>query len=99
MKRSRVFAWGAAGIVAATSVSVVVLGSRARPADKNDSIPLASVKRGEIDLQVYAPAELRANHATMLPAPAVGGDALQIVRLVRSGELVKQGDVIVEFNP
>ena len=99
MKRSRVFAWAAAAIVVTASVSVVVLGSRARPANANDSIPLATVKRGEIDLQVYSNAELRANHAIMLPAPAVGGDALQIVRLVRTGQLVKQGDVVVEFDP
>jgi multidrug resistance efflux pump len=82
-----------------TSVSVAVLASRSRPTSKNDSIPLASVKRGEIDLRVYSTAELRANHAMMLAAPAVGGDALQIVRLVRTGEPVKQGDVIVEFDP
>jgi len=98
MKRSRIFAWSVAGIVVVASVSVV-LASRTRKASKNDSIPLASVKRGEIDLEVHSTAELRANRAIMLPAPAVGGDALQIVRLVRTGELVKKGDVIVEFDP
>jgi len=98
MKRSRIFAWSVAGIVVVASVSFV-LASRTRKASKNDSIPLASVKRGEIDLEVHSTAELRANHAIMLPAPAVGGDALQIVRLVRTGELVKKGDVIVEFDP
>ena len=99
MKRSRVFVWSIVGIVALASVSVAVLANRARPASNADSIPLASVKRGEIDLEVHSTAELRANHAIMLPAPAVGGDALQIVRLVRTGELVKKGDVIVEFDP
>ena len=99
MKRSRIFAWAMFGVVAVMSVTVAVLASRTHPASKNDSIPLASVKRGEIDLQVHSTAELRANHAIMLSAPAVGGDALQIVRLVRTGEPVKQGDVIVEFDP
>jgi HlyD family secretion protein len=99
MKRSHVFAWSIVGVVAVTSVSAVVLTTRTRPASKDDMIPLAFVKRGEINLQVYSTAELRANHAIMLPAPAVGGDALQIVRLVRTGEPVKRGDVIVEFDP
>ena len=99
MKRSRIFALSIVSVAVVTSVSVVVFAIRTRPASKNDSVPLATVKRGEIDLRVYSTAELRANHAIMLPAPAVGGDALQIVRLVRTGEPVEQGDVIVEFDP
>jgi multidrug efflux pump subunit AcrA (membrane-fusion protein) len=99
MKRSRIFALSIVSVAVVTSVGVVVFASRTHPASKNDSVPLATVKRGEIDLRVYSTAELRANHAIMLPAPAVGGDALQIVRLVRTGEPVEQGDVIVEFDP
>jgi len=99
MRRSRVFTWSILGVVVVMSVTGAVLASRTRPASKNDSIPLATVRRGEIDLRVHSTAELRANHAIMLSAPAVGGDALQIIRLVRTGEPVKQGDVIVEFDP
>ena len=66
---------------------------------KSDEIPLAEVKRGEIDLEVHATGELRASHSMMLSAPAVGGDALQITHLVRTGQPVKKGDVVFEFDP
>ena len=35
----------------------------------------------------------------MLSAPAVGGDSLQLTKLVRTGVPVKKGDVILEFDP
>jgi HlyD family secretion protein len=35
----------------------------------------------------------------MLSAPAVGGDSLQITHLVRTGQFVKKGDVVFEFDP
>ena len=43
--------------------------------------------------------ELRADHSMMLPAPAIGGGALQITRLLHTGSLVKKGDIIIEFDP
>jgi multidrug efflux pump subunit AcrA (membrane-fusion protein) len=35
----------------------------------------------------------------MLIAPPVGGDSLQITHLASTGQLVKKGDVVVEFDP
>jgi HlyD family secretion protein len=99
MKRSRIFAWIGSAIVIAAVAAGVVFASRVRVSEKKDPVPLATVKRGEIDLRVHSAAELRASHSTMLAAPAVGGDALQIIQLVRTGKLVKKGDVIVEFDP
>ena len=87
------------GILLAAGIGVVVASSRVPLAADADDIPLAQVKRGDIDIQVHATGELRASHSIMLSAPSVGGDALQITHLVRTGQSVKKGDVVFEFDP
>jgi HlyD family secretion protein len=99
IKRSRLFVWLGVVILVSACVGAFVLSSRAHGLEKNDEIPLAEVKRGDLQLQVRATAELRASHAIMLTAPAIGGDALQITQLARTGAPVKKGDVIIEFDP
>lgn len=99
MKRSRILAWSITGILVIAAVSVIAVTFPSHRTPGNDEIPLAEVKRGEIDLQVHATAELEASRAIMLTAPAVGGDDLQITRLVRTGEAVKKGDIVIEFDP
>ncbi len=73
--------------------------SRSRLAIASDGIPLAQVKRGDLDLKVHANGELNATHTMMLTAPAVGGGALQITRLLAGRLPVKKGDVVIEFDP
>lgn len=99
MKRSRILSWSIGGVVLIAALSTVVVASRTSLAPKSDEIPVAVVKRGVIDLQVHATGELRASHSVMLTAPTVGGDSLQITRLVQTGSLVKKGDTVIEFNP
>ncbi|MDR3771957.1 MAG: HlyD family efflux transporter periplasmic adaptor subunit [Terracidiphilus sp.] len=99
MRRQRTLAWTIAGVVLIAGIGAVVAASRVKLPAKGDEIPLAEVKRGEIDLEVHATGELRASHSVMLAAPAVGGDSLQITHLVRTGQLVKKGDVVFEFDP
>jgi HlyD family secretion protein len=99
IKRHRLLILAAAGVVLAAGIGGVIASSRVPLTAKADEVPLAEVKRGEIDLQVHATGELRASHAIMLSAPAVGGDALQLTHLVRTGQSVKKGEVIFEFDP
>ena len=99
MKRHRIFTWAIVGVVLAAGIGAVVAASRVRLPAKGDEIPLAEVKRGEIDLEVHGTGELRASHSIMLAAPAVGGDALQITHLLRTGQMVRKGDVVFEFDP
>ncbi len=96
--RRRVFIWATVGVVLAAGIAVVA-SSRAPIAAKGDDIPVAPVQRGEIDLKVHATGELRASHSITLTAPAVGGDALQITHLIQTGQPVKKGDVVIEFDP
>jgi HlyD family secretion protein len=99
MKRRRLMLWAVMGVVLLTAVGAVVAASRVKLTPSSDDVPLAVVKRGEIDLEVHGRGELRASHAMMLTAPSVGGDSLQITKLVRTGAVVKKGDTIVEFDP
>jgi multidrug efflux pump subunit AcrA (membrane-fusion protein) len=98
-KRHRLLIWVVAIVALAAGIAAVVGARSVKLPAKTDEIPLAEVKRGDIDLQVHATGELRANHSMMLSAPAVGGDSLQITHLVRTGATVKKGDLVFEFDP
>jgi multidrug resistance efflux pump len=98
MRRRRLLVWTAVGVLLAAGIALVA-SSRVPLATKSDEIPVALVQHGEIDLKVHATGELRASQSITLTAPAVGGDALQITRLVQTGRPVKKGDVIIEFDP
>lgn len=89
----------AAGIAAVAVAGFLVVGLGGQqlvPAD--DDIPTAAVRRGRVELDVYATGELRPTETAMLVAPSVRG-TLQIVRLLPSGTLVEPGDVVIEFDP
>jgi multidrug resistance efflux pump len=98
-QRRRILIWVVAGIIVLAAGIAVVASRRVPLTAKGDDIPVAPVQRGEIDLKVHATGELRASHSITLNAPAVGGDALQITRLVQTGRPVKKGDVVIEFDP
>ena len=90
-------------LTAAILVAVAGLGVRAaigkfRPVEKQ--IPTARVKRGTLEIKVYSTGELRATQSVSLMAPpVVGGGALQIISLVKTGARVKAGDIVIEFDP
>ena len=98
-KRSRILIWSVIGVLLAGGIGAVVASSRVPAAATASDVPLTEVKRGDIDLRVHAGGELRASHSIMLSAPSVGGAALQLTRLVRTGQAVKKGDVVFEFDP
>jgi HlyD family secretion protein len=62
-------------------------------------IPVASVKRNDLQLEVYSKGELRATRTVPAIAPPVAGSTLQIVQLAKTGTSVKAGDVVVAFDP
>jgi multidrug efflux pump subunit AcrA (membrane-fusion protein) len=91
--------WGAMAIALIVAIE---LSTAARPADlasTEDDVPVSKVRRGDLDLKVYTLGELRASHSATLAAPAIGGGALKITRLLHTGARVKKGDIVVEFDP
>src|SRR5262249_24093327 len=61
-------------------------------------IPTGGVQKGPIQLKVYTTGELRASRSTQVVAPPIGGQ-VQIVTVAQSGQWIKTGDPIVEFDP
>ena len=61
-------------------------------------IPTAKVQRGDLTLTVTAKGELRGGNPEVLTAPLIGGTDLHLTTLRRSGEPVKEGEVVVEFD-
>jgi multidrug resistance efflux pump len=72
---------------------------RASPVAGGDDVPTSSVKRGDLEMKVYANGELRASHSEMLIAPPIAGGTLQITHLLHTGAPVKKGDLVMEFDP
>ena len=62
------------------------------------NIPTTAVRRGDVTFTVTAKGELAGGNSEMMNAPMVGGGALAITSLRESGDLVNQGDVVVQFD-
>jgi len=63
------------------------------------AIPTSAVKRGDLEMNVYATGELRASHSEMMTAPPIGGGSLEITHLPHTGTRVKKGELVMEFDP
>ncbi|MGA2857296.1 MAG: HlyD family efflux transporter periplasmic adaptor subunit [Candidatus Sulfotelmatobacter sp.] len=99
MRGRRAITWAVVAVVLCAVVGVVAAARRAAPVTAGDSIPTSRVKRGDLDMQVYATGELRASHFEIITAPPIGGGSLEITHLLHTGAAVKKGDVVIEFDP
>ena len=81
-----------AGVLVLGAIGALALHRTAIP-----KIPTAEVKRGEFVDYVQIRGEIKALKSVQLAAPSIAGD-LQIVKLVPTGNIVKPGDVVVQFD-
>ncbi|MBV9765071.1 MAG: efflux RND transporter periplasmic adaptor subunit [Acidobacteriaceae bacterium] len=65
---------------------------------KDIAVPTAKVERGNLALTITARGELRGRNPEVLVAPMMGGAEMHITFLRRTGEAVKPGDVVVQFD-
>jgi len=91
----RSYAAVAAGMGLAAVVATVAM--RGVSASTPKAVPTAHVQRGRVQVTVYTVGDLRASRSMQLAVPPMGGQ-LQIVRLAETGDAVKAGDVVVEFD-
>ncbi len=61
-------------------------------------VPITRVKRSDVTFTVTAKAELQGGKSEMLTAPMMGGAQLVLTGLRKSGELVKEGDMVAQFD-
>jgi HlyD family secretion protein len=80
-------AWGGMHVVRAVTTSTTSL-----------EIPTTRVKKGRVTITVAARGELQGGNTELLTAPQVGGGDMAITDLREPGELVKEGDVVAQFD-
>ena len=95
MKRRLI--WGGLVVVAIGLAAAMAVAVPGLP-EKSGGTPTARVIRGPLKLNVHATGELRAGRTVTMVTPPVGG-MLRIVRMVSTGNPVKAGDVVMEFDP
>lgn len=64
-----------------------------------ETIPTAKVQRGDLSLTTTARGELRGQNPETMIAPMTGGAEMHIIFLRKTGDVVKEGDVVVQFDP
>lgn len=86
---------GAAGLLVAGAGIAAVRFNRTAP-----NIPTAEVTRGEFDDYVKVRAEVKAKRSLSIYAPHTrsGVGDPQILKMAKTGAVVKKGDVVVEFD-
>ncbi len=61
-------------------------------------LPLARVRRGDVTFTVTARGKLQGGSPENIPAPMIAGSELRITFLRKPGELVKAGDIVLQFD-
>ena len=61
-------------------------------------VPTTILKHGDVTFTVTAKAELQGGKSEMLTAPMMGAGQLVLTALRNSGDLVKEGDVVAQFD-
>jgi HlyD family secretion protein len=84
---------------------LMLLGARSVPRlledlspGKPTPLPSTRAKLGDVTFTVTANGSLQGGNSKMLAAPMTGSSQLVITDLRKSGELVKKGDVVVQFD-
>lgn len=62
------------------------------------TLPTTRVKRGNVTFTIVAKGELQGGNSEMLTAPMTGGRAMVITSMKESGDLVRKGEVVVQFD-
>ena len=96
MNRRR-FLWPAIGAVVVALGAAAVLAVPRLP-DRGNGVPTAPVSKGAVKVTIHATGELRAGRTMTLVTPPVGG-MLRIVQMKTTGQPVKNGEIVMEFDP
>src|SRR5215467_632946 len=96
MSKKLVRAIIAGAVIVLLGLGIAFSLQQLRPAAR--TIPTTRVQKGTLELDINTVAELHTPHSTMVVTPALSG-TLQIIHLLKTGTQVKNGDVVIEFDP
>jgi HlyD family secretion protein len=86
-------------LILATSASCGTVAKLTGLQRAEANIPVVQVKRGPVEVKIHTLGELRPARMATVVAPPVAGGMLQIAYLVETGTYVKEGDIVVQFDP
>jgi multidrug efflux pump subunit AcrA (membrane-fusion protein) len=66
--------------------------------DASAVTPSTKVRRGNVTFTINANGALQGGNSKMVTAPMIGSQTLVITELAQSGELVKEGEVVLRFD-
>jgi HlyD family secretion protein len=88
---------GSAVLVIALLLAAGVAVVRGMSSASARLVPTAKVQHGRVQVTVYTVGELRGTRSVQMAVPPMGGQ-LQIVKLAQTGDAVKSGDIVMEFD-
>lgn len=94
---TRKLVWIGVAVIVIAAGAAIAIGMPRLP-EHSSGIPTTKVVKGRLELNVHASGELRAGRTVTLITPPVGG-MLRIVHMIPTGVGVKNGDVVMEFDP
>jgi hypothetical protein len=98
-KLTRMALAGLAGVVLAGGAIWAGIVAYSKLANSAGSgTPTAVVRRGDVSLTITAPGELSGGNPDMLTAPMMGGTDMHLTELRNTGEEVKAGEVVAQFD-
>src|SRR5213592_1730873 len=83
--------------ICVATIGVVLTGACWFGRGASADVPTAAVERGTFVDAVQIRGEIKAGRSVTIMAPADAGE-LRIVKLVKNGNTVKAGDVLIEFD-
>jgi len=86
-------------VILLAAAGVVAAVRRSASSTVANEIPTTMVKRGDLQMDVFATGEIRASHMETMTAPPIGGGSLEITHLLHTGTAVRKGDLVMEFDP
>jgi len=72
--------------------------SQSMAVSRSAALPTTRVKRGDVAMTVTARAELSGGNSEEITAPMTGAGEMHISFLPKAGEVVKEGDVVLELD-
>jgi HlyD family secretion protein len=63
------------------------------------TVPTTAVKRGDLTFNVVSKGDLHGGNSEVLTAPLTGGGEMHITYMPKAGDLVKAGEIVLEFDP